>query len=398
MAPPFKVIDEATGKVLQTDAEGRIVESGGETWDGLDVGEGQYMELYKSNAPGSPAERESPGFYKKAGGGNPDPGPGPDPEPNPEPGPVPGGDGMDNPTNETQLRDALQTYANERRVGLIFCKTPIVLNQPIVIRQTANDGTPWGCIGNYTKLEWKGPGGGDMITFRGVKGVSNRGLTFEKFSMFGNGYQSAPAGACLKLDAPEGDPGCIYKFTLRDIFTMYATIGVHLRGAVFEGLMENVHAENHRGDGVKMEHTHTPGEHQGIVSNIMFVHPNLSRNMGAGMRQTYSCNSILGSYVLNADGAIAGPEGIRVVAFSNGENTGEVFANLASNGYGSVVLGNEGSSDGSTHARSFENGQWVSKGKPMKNGMTKINGAFEQGNHMATYGGATGQNYPWVKP
>jgi hypothetical protein len=304
---------------------------------------------------------------------------------------------MDSPTNETELADALQTYAAEQRVGMLYCKTPIDLTKPIVIRPEASDGSPWGCIGNYAKLNWRGEGGQDMITLRGVKEKANRGFVFEKFSFYGGGYDRAPAGSCLKLYAPEGDPGAIYKFTLQDIFTSYAKHGVALIGAVFEGLMMNIHAENHTSHGVLMEHTSTPGEHQGIVSNIMFVAPNLSRNLGAGMKQVYSCNSIFGSYVLNALGGIQAPDGIRGVMMSNGENTGEVLFDIGSNGYGSVVFGCEGSTDGSTHARKYEGGGWVSVGKPMKNGMTDV-GAFEMANHMSTYGSATGWTYPFVKP
>ena len=56
-----------------------------------------------------------------------------------------------------------------------------------------------------------------MIVYQGVKGVANRGLFLEKFYLYGGGYDRAPAGACLKLYAPDGDSGSIYKFTLRDI-------------------------------------------------------------------------------------------------------------------------------------------------------------------------------------
>ncbi len=381
--PPYELRDKATGQVVPG-------------FEDMDAEPGKHIEVYKGDAPGNPNARISGGSVVRPGGEPPvDPPIDPPVDP-PKPDPNPG-EFMDKIDNEKQLADALNTYAAERRVGQCWSKVPIDLTKTITVRQTNNDGTPWGACGNYMKLNWKGGGGQDMIVYRGHKGVSNRGLFFEKFSMYGNGYDHEPAGACLKLYAPEGDPGCLYKFTVRDIFKMYATNGVALIGAVFEGLLDNVHAENHRSDGIVMAHTFTPGEHQGIVSNIMFMHPNSSRNMGAGMKQTYSCNSIFGSYVLNANGGILGEEGARVVAFSNGENTGEELVRLLSNGYGSVVIGCEGSTDGSTHARAFEGGQWVSKGKPMKFGVSNV-GAYQVANHMATYGGATGQNYPFVKP
>src|SRR5262245_53302006 len=50
----------------------------------------------------------------------------PDPEPpDPDPDPQTLGDGMDIITNESQLRDALHTYANEQRVGSCGSKTQI---------------------------------------------------------------------------------------------------------------------------------------------------------------------------------------------------------------------------------------------------------------------------------
>ncbi len=74
----------------------------------------------------------------------------------------------------------------------------------------------WGANGNHAKVQWAGPGGGDMIVFHGTKGNGSRCLYFEKFNLDGNGYAGAPCGSCLKLSAPDGDPGSIYKFTLRD--------------------------------------------------------------------------------------------------------------------------------------------------------------------------------------
>jgi hypothetical protein len=303
---------------------------------------------------------------------------------------------MDSVTNETQLRDALQTYANESRVGSLGNKTPITMTQPIVIQQSSTDGFPWGVNANFLRVLWKGDGGRDMITYQGVDGVANRCLYVEKLCMDGNGWGGAPAGSCLKLYAPDGDPGSIYKFTLRDIFTGYATHGVTLAGAVFEGLMENIHAENHIGDGIFMEHLGLDGMSPwSIVSNIMIVHPNSSRNFGAGMRQVYSVNSIMGSYVLNAAGGIVAPDGLRSVLASNGENTGEQLFVLGSNGYGSVVEGCEASTDGNTRCRKYEGGQWVDVGKPLLYGMNDV-GAHEEGSHISYYGDGT-QNPRWMK-
>lgn len=300
-------------------------------------------------------------------------------------------------TSSRQLQDALQSYADEKRVGVLDGKSKVDLDHTITIEQNNNDGTPWGVRGGYAKIDWKGPGGDDMIVFKGVKGVSNRNLVVEDLSFYGGGYDRAPAGTCLKLYAPQGDPGCLYKWTVKNIYTSYGTVGIGLIGAVFEGLLDNVHAENHRSHGIEMEHTHTPGEHQGIVSNVMIMHPNSSRNFGAGIKSVYSCNIIFGSFVLNALGGVLAPEGLRNIAFSNGENTGECLFDIGSNGYGTVVFACEASSDGATVCRAYENGGWVDKGKPMLYGMTKPNGVDEQFNHCSYYGAGPGNPMRWIK-
>jgi hypothetical protein len=292
--------------------------------------------------------------------------------------------------NETEFAQALQSGADESWVPIFDPRTRVTLTKTITVRQTKHDGTVWGANGNFAKIKWGGLAGQDMIVYRGVKGVYNRGLYLEKFHLLGNADAGTPCGACLKLDAPDGDTGSLYKFTLRDIYTANGTYGIVLRGAVFEGMCENVHGENHLKDGMRMEHTNLDRADRGIVSNIQLIHPNMSRNFGAGVRSVYSCNAAFGSFVLNAEAGIVAPDGLRVGAFNNGENTGEAVYVVPTNGYGSSIIYSEGSTDGTTHARKFENGQWVSVGKPMLHMLSKGAGVTETGNHIGSYGAATG--------
>ena len=292
--------------------------------------------------------------------------------------------------NEREFAQALQSGADENLVVMFDPRTRVTLTRTITIRQPKHDGTTWGANGNHAKIEWAGPGGADMIVYQGVKGVANRGLFLEKFYLYGGGYDRPAAGACLKLYAPDGDEGSIYKFTLRDIYTAYGTYGIVLQGAVFEGMCENVHGENHRKDGMFMQHTNINKDNRGIVSNIQLIHPNMSRNFGAGVRSVYSCNAVFGSFVLNAQGGIVAPDGLRIGFANNGENTGEAVYVVPNNGYGSNILYSEGSTDGSTHAREMVNGQWVSVGKPQLYLLSGAAGVNQVGNHVATYGGATG--------
>ena len=377
---PYRLVDEETGETVRGDD--------GAPFEGMTAPAGALVEVYAGELEGTPTARISPGAATVPGLEPPDP--------NPEPIPPTEGNGMDVIENETQLRDALETYAREQRVGSCGSKTPITMTAPIVIQQTSHDGMPWGANLNFTRLLWRGPGDADMITYRGKDGISNRGLFLERFAMDGNGYGGTPARRCLHIYAPDGDPGSIYKFTPRDVFTAWAVNGIAIRGAVFEGYLENVHAENHQGDGIIMESLGLDGMSPwSIVSNIMVNHPNSSRNFGAGMRQPYSVNSILGSYVLNAEGGIASGEGIRAVMLSNGENTGEQLLSPTINGYSTVVAGNEASTDGKTHARRWDGSQWVSVGAPMLYGVNNV-GHFDNANHMSYYGDGS-VNVRWMR-
>jgi hypothetical protein len=291
--------------------------------------------------------------------------------------------------NETEFRQALQDGIAEGFLPMFDPRTDIELSSTIVLEQKKNEGMTWGANGNHAKIRWVGPGGQDMIVIQEVKGP-NRGFYFEKFNLYGGGYNRAPCGACLKLRALLGDVGALYKFTLRDIYTSFGTYGIYLQGAVFEGMCENVHSENHTKDGMYMEHTNVGQGNQGIVSNVQLIHPNMSRNFGAGVRSVYSCNAAFGSFINNADGGIVAPEGLRVGFANNGENTGEAVYVVPSNGYGSYILYSEASTDGSTHARRWDGAKndWVSVGKPTLYLLSRGAGVTETGNHVATYGGA----------
>jgi hypothetical protein len=292
--------------------------------------------------------------------------------------------------SEKEFRQALQEGAAQGFLPMFDPRTDIELSSTIVLEQRKNEGMTWGANGNHAKIRWVGPAGQDMIVVQGVEGVANRGLYLEKFNLYGGGYDRAACGACLKLRAPHGDAGALYKFTLRDIYTSYGTYGIVLEGAVFEGMCENVHAENHAKDGMRMAHTNVGQKNQGIVSNVQLIHPNMSRNFGAGVNSVYSCNAAFGSFILNAEGGIVAPDGLRVGFANNGENTGEAVYVVPSNGYGSNILYSEASTDGSTHARRWDGAKnaWVSVGKPTLYLLAAGTGVAETGNHVATYGSA----------
>jgi hypothetical protein len=297
------------------------------------------------------------------------------------------------PRTETELRQALQYGADESVVVMLDPRTHLAMTETITVQQRANMGYSWGVNGNHAKLEWKGEVGQDMLVYQGVNGVANRLLFIEKLNLYGGGYEGRPAGFCLKLYAPEGDPGSLYKFTLRDVFANYATYGIGIVGAVFEGLLDNCHAENNQKDGLYMAHTGLDGMSPwSIVSNVMCVHPNMSRNLGAGIRCVNSTNLILGGFINNAEGGVVAPEGLRAAMLCNGENTGEAMFVVPYAGWGSVVTHNTASTDGKTHAAKYENGEWVSVGKPLLYCLD-IDPAVQQTlNDIAYYGDGTNED------
>lgn len=303
------------------------------------------------------------------------------------------------PRNGNELAQALEAFGQGCYVGMLDPRTAVELDKTITIAQPNHEGSPWGVNGNYAKVNWVGKVGDDMIVFRGTKDVGNRNLVIEKLVLFGNGYMGTPCGDCLKLSAPEGDPGAIYKFTLRDLYLSYGRRGLVFQGAVFEGMGENIHSENHQGDGIAMEHTYTPGEHQGIVSNVMLIAPNSSRNFGAGIRAVQSANIFMGSFILNAEGGVVAPDGLRYAAACNGENTGESVFVVPYAGWGSEVSSNSGSTNGETAAAKYENGQWVTVGKVAKFLIdNNADDVPQQLNTMANYGKPTQPATCVVKP
>jgi hypothetical protein len=275
-------------------------------------------------------------------------------------------------------------------------RTAITLSQTITLSPADAGGNTWGANGNHAQIAWVGPAGGDMIVYKGVKG-GNRCLFLEKFNLYGGGGSSPwrPCGTCLTLDSTGGDNFSLYKFTLRDIFTANGTYGIKLIGAVFEGRLDNCHGESHQEDGLYMKHTDLGTDHQGIVSNIFDVGPNMSRNLGAGITSVCSHVVIGGSFILNGQGGVVAPEGLRVGAFSNGENSGKALYVIPNAGYGSLIIGNEGSTDGTTVCRkwvgvsaTYPDG-WQAMGKPQLYVLEGDANVHEVENHMSTYGAAS---------
>ena len=397
MTPPYRMVDQATGETATGPS--------GEVWEYMDVPPGHKMELYDTTATdGSPWPRVSPSEIVRPDAGVPPIGPPIDPPPidpiDPPPILPPTGEGMDYPTNEQQLNECLQMYAASTYVGMLDPRVNIEISSPIVI-QAPGSGVPWGVNGNYAKITYRGSGD-DLLRIEGSAGVNNRGLTIRNLVLDGGdggNMSGAGAAACLRVTAPLGDNGPIYRFGIMDVFTSGSVNGLILEGGVYEGELRGLYCENHTGDGIILRHLPASDTAKGpIVSNVLMWHINSSRNYGAGLRTVYSVYLFGGSFILNGGGGVVAPDGIRGAWGCNGENTGgekQCVFDVPSNGYGSVIVGGEASSDGATHCRKWTGSDWESVGKPLLYYIACDDNVIQQANHVSYYGG--GQNPMRVK-
>jgi len=383
MVPPYKLIDQATGHTA--------LGPNGEAWEYMDVQPGHTLELFDttpSDPPGAPWSRVSPSAIVR-------PGDEPPPIDPPPIDPLPPSEyAMDYPTNEAQLRDCLMTYASANYVGMLDPRVNIETSAPIVI-PAANSGSPWGVNGNYAKVTYRGSGD-DVIRIEGVQGVNSRGLTIRNLVLDGGdggNMSGGGAAACLRVTAPLGDNGPVYRFGIMDVFTSGSVNGLILEGGVYEGEMKNIHIENCTGDGIILRHLpQTPEGKAPVVSNVLMIHINSSRNYGCGLRTVYSVYLVGGSFVLNGGGGVVAPDGIRGAIMCNGENTGgaaQAVFDVPSNGYGSYIEMGEASSDGATVCRKWNGSAWEDVGQPLLYYIAMGDGVHEAQNHVSYYGGGT---------
>jgi len=368
MTPPYKLVDMATGQDVPN-------------FVGMDTAEGRYIEVYSGPAAGAPDTRISDGALLRTDGQIDPPDPGPEPLP-------PTGESMDYPKNEEELRACLAFYATNTIVGQLDPRTKVEISSPIVL--SANSGRPWGVDGNYAEIIYRGSGD-DVLRVEGIANVNNRGLTLKNLVLDGGdggNMSGGGAASCLRVTAPLGDNGPIYRFQLENIHCSGAVNGIVLEGGVYEGEIRGAYIENCTGDGMVLRHMpQTPEGKAPVVSNILIWHLNSSRNYGCGLLSVYSVYLVGGSFVLNGGGGVVAPDGIRGALCVNGENTGESVFKLGSNGYGSVISGGgEASSDGATVCRRWDGSQWHDVGKPLLYYADVPDGVIVDQAHCSYYG------------
>jgi len=300
------------------------------------------------------------------------------------------GSGMARPRTRAELHTLLQAAADQQTVVVLDPATDVSIDRTVEVVQRVSTSRMWGVIGNGAKIRSAIADGTPVLKYSVAvsdpkNGTQSRGLTIQTLDIIG----SLKDGPGLMLHAPSG-MGPLYRAILRDnATTMSGGLGgLHIKGAVFELVIEGHAAENNRQNGVAIEH-----EKGAVVSNCMFHALNSSRNGKAGLFTTSnSVDVVLGSFVNNGECGVNAPAGLRAAAYINGENTGQFVFRVG----GFANLHNcEASTDGKTIQHDMENGKPVGQptealvdyaAYPQYSNDLKLTGACK----ISSYNGGTG--------
>lgn len=262
--------------------------------------------------------------------------------------------GMARPTSRAELQAVLQAAADSQTVAVLDPATDVTVDSTVEIVQRKSTSQMWGVIGNGAKIRSAIRSQTPVLKYTVVvtdrqNGTNSRGLMIQTLDIIGS-YRDGPG---LMIHAPSGI-GPIYRAVIRDNSTsLSGGLGaLHIKGAVFELLVDGHMSENCKQHGVAIEH-----DGGAIVSNCMIHALNSSRNAKAGLYTTSnSVDVVQGSFVNNGECGINAPNGLRSAAFVNGENTGQFVFRVG----GFANLHNcEASTDGKTFQRDGQTGMPV---------------------------------------
>lgn len=250
------------------------------------------------------------------------------------------------PTNQADFVTYVQDQLDNRCVAMLDPETSINITTPVTFTLGDSGGHLMGLKANGAKFSWAGGlSSVDMITFEAD--VSCRNLIIEGLSLYGAGYEGTQCDNGLVFKAPKDK--AIYKAVIRDCVSAYfGAAGIVCKGDFYESLIINAQCENNLGDGLIIAN----GGDGGIASNVMVVAPNLSRNLGYGLKLTsaHSVDVNLGSFIVNKLGGIYASNGIRYVNGVNFENSGLTGIIVPTSDYITTVRDCHASSDGTTTA------------------------------------------------
>jgi hypothetical protein len=262
------------------------------------------------------------------------------------------GGGLTKPTTKAGWQSAVQAGFDNCYIVQLDPTTNVTITGTIVLTAKDCGGKPHGLNGNGSTLASTDSSGNDIVKL--TTNAPNRATVFGNLHISGGLYAGQISGNCLTIQAAANLP--IYKGTFRDLFVENCgKNGINIIGDVFESLFDNINAGNNRLDGVFI--SNGPGN-AGIISNLMFLAPNLSRNSGYGMHlgsvngntPPGSVDIKLGSFINNAKGGILAENGIRLVDSINCENSGLICVDVPRSAFMTRLVGNNAASQGTLFA------------------------------------------------
>lgn len=316
------------------------------------------------------------------------PAPAPTPTPTPTPTPVTSPAPGDSFLNFTTVDDFVSTVQARLDKGVVSVLSPdmkLLADKPIAFDIKEGGGNLFGILGNGAQIAWNGGfnGGVDLLTFNAK--VASECLIVEKLSLYGGGYEGRQCRNGLVFAGPKGI--AIYRATVRDIVADYfGENGLAFDGDFFESVVDNASCSANYGNGCYV--ADLPATLNGVISNLMFRSPNLSRNRGSGLYLDDNANSVdvaQGSFINNGRGGIYANSGIRHVRDINGENTGLSLITIRASSYPSQIRDCNLSSDGATKE--------PTNGKPSQYVINFMDPSMrnldQSGNYFTFYGGGT---------
>lgn len=251
------------------------------------------------------------------------------------------GGNLPRPANQAELQSMAMAVAagSLRHLWVDPATPPITLTSTLVLPLVDRDDLGTGYTLSRVPLVWAGS---DGVTPAVQVIGAGKHIAVRDILVMGNAFASAGCGNGIEVVSQGGD---IWLANFRGLTASWCgKDGVVFRGNVYESTVAELDCKDNGGFGAACE---TPNG--GVISNLRFISPDLSRNRQQGIQLRNGVSSVdmvLGSFINNGTGGIDAENGMRTVAFVNGENTGQILVNMPGSAFPSLALGNSLSSSG----------------------------------------------------
>lgn len=251
------------------------------------------------------------------------------------------GGNLPRPANQAELQSMAMAVAagSLRHLWIDPATPPITLSSTLTLPLVDRDDLGMGYTLSRVPLVWAGS---DGVTPAVQIIGAGKHIAVRDILVMGNAFASAGCGNGIEVVSQGGD---IWLANFRGLTVSWCgKDGVVFRGNVYESTVAELDCKDNGGFGAACE---TPNG--GVISNLRFISPDLSRNRQQGIQLRNGVSSVdmvLGSFINNGAGGIDADNGMRTIAFVNGENTGQILVNMPGSAFPSLALGNSLSSSG----------------------------------------------------